>query len=90
MKRYFQKRTREESNVQEDQDRRTKSFSENQFASGSGSNEQQVDSNVLPRVEINLDDLPADLGLKKSIYSYNANDRELVQRAYLQRGPCQD
>ena len=79
MKRYFQKRAREESNVQN----QTKSFSENQFASGSGSNEQQVESNVLPRVEINLDDLPADLGLKKSIYSYNANDRELVRRTYL-------
>ena len=45
---------------------------------------------MLPRVEINLDDLPADPGLRKSIYSYNANDRELVQRAYLQRGPCRD
>ena len=41
------------------------------------------------RVELNLDDLPSDPGLRKQILEYNLNDRDKVQRTYLQKGPCQ-
>ena len=73
MERYFKKRTLEESNVQESQ----------------ASINKQVSSSSLPNVEINVDDLQADPGLRKSIYAYDANDRERVRRSYLQKGPCQ-
>ncbi|XP_057471076.1 uncharacterized protein LOC130759880 [Actinidia eriantha] len=73
MERYFKKRTLEESNVQESQ----------------ASINKQVSSSSLPNVEINVDDLQADPGLRKSIYTYDANDRERVRRSYLQKGPCQ-
>jgi len=55
-----------------------------------------MSSNVSPNIEhiharekVNLDDLICDLGLKKYIFDYDANDRERVRRAYLQKGPCQ-
>ena len=62
MERYFKKRTLEESNVQESQ----------------ASINKQVSSSSLPNVEINVDDLQADPGLRKNIYAYDANDRERV------------
>ena len=40
-------------------------------------------------IEINLVDLPADLGLRPRIMDYNANDRDQIRRAYLQKGLCQ-
>ncbi|XP_028079852.1 zinc finger MYM-type protein 1-like [Camellia sinensis] len=41
------------------------------------------------RIEINLVDLPADPGLQAWIMDYNANGRDQIRRAYLQKGPCQ-
>ncbi|XP_042380415.1 zinc finger MYM-type protein 1-like [Zingiber officinale] len=41
------------------------------------------------QVEINLDDLQSDPGLRVKISNYDPNDREKVRRAYLQKGPCQ-
>ena len=39
-------------------------------------------------VELNLDDLLSNLGLRKQILEYNPNDRDKVRRTYLQRAPC--
>jgi len=41
------------------------------------------------RTEINLEDLPADPGLRKRILTYDPNVRDQIRRAYLQKGPCQ-
>ncbi|KAI0510290.1 hypothetical protein KFK09_010891 [Dendrobium nobile] len=41
------------------------------------------------RVEIDIDNLPADPGLRPSIWSYDVNDRDGVRRAYLLKGPHQ-
>ncbi|XP_038679226.1 zinc finger MYM-type protein 1-like isoform X2 [Tripterygium wilfordii] len=41
------------------------------------------------RVEIDLTNLPADPGHRLPIWSYNANDRDQVRRAYLLKGPTQ-
>jgi hypothetical protein len=40
-------------------------------------------------IEINLDTLLANPGLRRPIYEYNINDRDTIRRAYLQKGPCQ-
>ena len=40
-------------------------------------------------LEINLDDLPADLGLQIRILDYHPNIRDQVQIGYLQKGPSQ-
>ncbi|XP_028063899.1 zinc finger MYM-type protein 1-like [Camellia sinensis] len=37
------------------------------------------------RIEINLADLPVDPGLRPRIMDYNANDRDQIRRAYLQK-----
>ena len=60
MKRYFKKKKLEESNVQDRQ----------------GSINKQTSSSSLPHVEINVDDLEIDPGLRKCIYAYDANARE--------------
>ena len=39
--------------------------------------------------EVNLQNLPADPGLRPCIDSYNCNIRDQVRRIYLQRGPFQ-
>ncbi|KAJ0964830.1 hypothetical protein J5N97_025968 [Dioscorea zingiberensis] len=41
------------------------------------------------RIELNIDDLPSDPGLRKKVSDYHPNDRDKVRRAYLQKGPCQ-
>lgn len=41
------------------------------------------------RLEIDLDSLPTDPGLRKKISDYHPNDRDEIRRVYLQRGPCQ-
>ncbi|KAK9278524.1 hypothetical protein L1049_028092 [Liquidambar formosana] len=41
------------------------------------------------RIEINVEDLPFDPGLRKKISDYHPNDRDEIRLAYLQRGPCQ-
>ncbi|XP_031378142.1 zinc finger MYM-type protein 1 [Punica granatum] len=41
------------------------------------------------RVEINLEDLPSDPGLRKKISDYHPNVRDRIRRHYLQQGPCQ-
>ncbi|PKU62536.1 hypothetical protein MA16_Dca028767 [Dendrobium catenatum] len=41
------------------------------------------------RVEIDIDNLPADPDLRPSIWSYDVNDRDRVRRAYLLKGPHQ-
>ena len=41
------------------------------------------------RVEIDLDDLPSDPGMRKKISEYHPNERDAIRRAYWQRGPCQ-
>lgn len=43
----------------------------------------------LRRVELNLDDLPNDPGLRRRISDYNPNDKDHTQIAYLQKDPCQ-
>ena len=40
-------------------------------------------------LEINLDDLHADPGLRIRILDYHPNIRDQVRRSYLQKGPCQ-
>ena len=60
MERYFKKRTLEESNAQDNL----------------VSINKQTSLSSLPHVEINVDDLEADPGLRKNIYAYDANDRE--------------
>jgi len=43
-------------------------------------------------IEVNLEDLPVDPGLRASIFDSNtisSYERERIQRAYLQKGPCQ-
>ena len=40
-------------------------------------------------VEVNPADLPADPGLRNPIANYHHKEREQIQRAYLQKGPCQ-
>ena len=42
-----------------------------------------------PHLEINLDDLPSDPGLRRKILDYHPNDRDKIRMAYLQKGPCQ-
>ncbi|CAH9118761.1 unnamed protein product [Cuscuta epithymum] len=42
-----------------------------------------------PRVEVNVDDLPTDPGLRPKLCSYHPNDQDKVRRFYLQKGPCQ-
>ena len=49
----------------------------------------QTSSNVTPRIEVNLQEPEFDSGLRKSINEYDANDRENVLRAYLQKCPTQ-
>ena len=41
------------------------------------------------RVEIDLDDLPSDPGMRKKNSEYHPNERDAIRRAYWQRGPCQ-
>ena len=40
-------------------------------------------------LEINLDDLPSNPGLRRKILDYHPNDRDKIRMAYLQKGPCQ-
>lgn len=40
-------------------------------------------------IEINLVDLPSDLGKRTQIKDYHPNVRDQIQREHLQRGPCQ-
>jgi hypothetical protein len=40
-------------------------------------------------IEINLDNLLANPGLRRPIYEYHINDRDAIRRAYLQKSPCQ-
>ena len=41
------------------------------------------------RVKFNVDKLPADPGLRKKNSEYHPNFRDGIQRAYLQKGPCE-
>ena len=54
---------------------------------------EEIDSNHTSpkkkRVELNLDDLPSDPGLRPPISSYPFNDQDKIRRTYLQRSPCQ-
>ena len=47
---------------------------------GSSSQQQQ------PHVEINLNELPSDPGLRPRITTYHPNDQDKIRRAYLQKG----
>jgi hypothetical protein len=40
-------------------------------------------------IEINLDTLLVDPDLRRPIYEYHVNDRDIIRRAYLQKNPCQ-
>ncbi|XP_057440073.1 uncharacterized protein LOC130731930, partial [Lotus japonicus] len=51
---------------------------------GSSSSQQQP-----PHVEVNLNELPSDPGLRPRITTYHPNDQDKIRRAYLQKGPCQ-
>ena len=48
-----------------------------------------VDTSKRNRVEVNLADLPSDLGMWIRILDYNTNIRYEVRRSYLLKGPCQ-
>ena len=39
-----------------------------------------------PHLEINLDDLPSDPGLRRKISDYHPNDHDKIRMAYLQKG----
>ena len=41
------------------------------------------------KVDIDLENLPTDPGLRTPISKYDPNIRDEVRRAYIQRGPCQ-
>ncbi|XP_031250521.1 uncharacterized protein LOC116108405 [Pistacia vera] len=41
------------------------------------------------RVDVDLRDLPTDLGLGPRILDYNPNIQDQIQRIYLEKGPCQ-
>ena len=44
------------------------------------------------RIEVNLEELPADPGLRSSIFdnsTISSNEKDRIRRAYLQKGPCQ-
>lgn len=41
------------------------------------------------RVDIDSDDVPSDLGLRRQISEYVPNNQDRIRRAYLQKGPCQ-
>ncbi|XP_020695371.2 zinc finger MYM-type protein 1 [Dendrobium catenatum] len=41
------------------------------------------------RVEVDIDNLPIDPGLRPSIWNYDVNDRDRIRRAYLVKGPYQ-
>jgi hypothetical protein len=41
------------------------------------------------RIELDMDDIVADPGLRKSIYEFDPNIRDEAKRAYLSMGPCQ-
>ncbi|KAK1363221.1 zinc finger MYM-type protein 1-like [Heracleum sosnowskyi] len=51
--------------------------------------ENRTNASIRPRVETNLDDLPIDPGKRKNIYTMDGNDREILIRFYLQKGPFQ-
>ena len=59
-----------------------------EFESSSSSKGISKDLKECP-LEINLDDLLADLGLRIRILDYHPNIQDQVQRAYVQKGPCQ-
>jgi hypothetical protein len=42
---------------------------------------------TISNIQLNVDDLPADPGLRTNILEYDVNNREKVRRAYLQKGP---
>ncbi|XP_020422140.1 uncharacterized protein LOC109949841 isoform X3 [Prunus persica] len=48
-----------------------------------------VNSSKQACLEINLEDLPLDPGLRTRIWDYHPNVRDQVRRAYLQKGPFQ-
>ncbi|XP_047949501.1 zinc finger MYM-type protein 1-like [Salvia hispanica] len=52
-------------------------------------NRASYDLSKRQHVEINLDGLPSDPGLRKRISIYHPNDRDRIRRHYLQQGPCQ-
>ena len=41
------------------------------------------------KIDIDLENLPTDPGLRTPISEYDPNIRDQVRRAYIQRGPCQ-
>ncbi|XP_028955524.1 uncharacterized protein [Malus domestica] len=63
------------------------------------SSDESVESSLPPKendksskhacVEINLEDLPVDPGLRTRIWDYHPNVREQVRRVYIQKGPFQ-
>ena len=59
-----------------------------EFESSSSSKGISKDLKECP-LEINLDDLLIDLGLRIRILDYHPNIRDQVRRGYLQNGPCQ-
>ncbi|PIA41989.1 hypothetical protein AQUCO_02100076v1 [Aquilegia coerulea] len=68
--------------------------SEEQPVSKRSLNEKNIGCNVPSTshqiyCDIDLSNLVADPGLRKQISSYHPNDRDLVRRAYLLKGPCQ-
>ncbi|XP_074283231.1 uncharacterized protein LOC141607780 [Silene latifolia] len=53
------------------------------------SNPTSQPSIVLRLSETEIASLPHDPGLRKRISDYHPNDKEIVQREYIRRGPCQ-
>lgn len=55
----------------------------------SSSQVSPIGASVRPHIHINLEELEVDPPKRKSIYEYHVNDRDVVRRWYLQKGPCQ-
>ncbi|PIA60421.1 hypothetical protein AQUCO_00300136v1 [Aquilegia coerulea] len=80
------KRSHEEEDIND--------VSEEQPVSKRSFNKKNIECNVSSTshqiyCDVDLSNLVADPGLRKQISSYHPNDRDLVRRTYLLKGPCQ-
>ena len=75
--------------IETDMERFFKRVSNGSHPQESHSQEVEVESSKRSRIEINIADLPSDLGLRAPISDYSPNIQDEVRRHYLQQGPCQ-
>ena len=69
------------------------SFMDKFLIKGKKKFKEETDSNHISpkknRVELNLDDLPFDIGLRLPVSNYLFDDQDKIRKAYLQRPRCQ-